>query len=214
MKACFLKLTLAILMGIVCIEEKTYSAVDQSLNSTFFQNPAELSQISQTQFMIGNTFIEPTLKFKGRSTGGFGNATSNAHNNLPYFLGASRLNNRFVLGVNITPSGYGQIVWPLNSIVSPVSTKTSLFYYRTGIQSSYQLTNNLAIGAGLNLEINKLEEVDFIIPTMGNQINKASGLNYSADLGLFYKINSMHALTAAVYTPVNAIGSGSSSLNG
>ena len=95
-----------------------------------------------------------------------------------------------------------------------MSTKTSLFYYRTGIQSSYQLTNDLAIGAGINLDINKLEEVDFIIPNMGNQINKASGLNCSADIGLFYKINSSHTLTAAVYTPVNATGSGSSSLNG
>lgn len=190
-----------------------YSAVDQSLNDNFFQNPAELSKINQIQLIAGNLFIAPTFKFKGISSGSVGNATSRVNNLLPYLLSSYRLTNRFVLGINITPSAYGHLSWPLNSIVANTATETKVFYYRTGIQSSYQLTDNLAIGAGLNLEMNKLQEIDFVVPNMGNQINKMSGLNCSADIGLFYKITPRNSLTAAIYTPVKAVGFGSSSLN-
>lgn len=215
MKERFLKsffLTL-FFISLILIGQNTYSAVDQFLNDTFFQNPAELSQVNQVRLMVGNLFISPSLRFTGISHGETGNAASVAQDNLPYLLGGYRLTKRFVMGINITPSGYAHVEWPLHSVVANASTTTKLLYYRTGIQSSYQFTDNLAIGLGFNLEHNKNLELDFVVPGMGNQINKVSDLNASVDLGVFYKINKRDSLTAAVYTPVKAIGVGTSTLN-
>ncbi len=210
-----LKFTLAtsLSLALTAFVEKTFSAVDQSLNDLFYQNPAELTLINQVQWVAGDLFVEPKLTFTGSAPGGVGSATSKVNNNLPYLLGSYRLSKRFVLGINITPTGYGHTEWPIDSIVSTVSTKTNVLYYRSGIQFGYQLTDKLSVGAGLNLEIIHLEEVDFLIPNLGNQVNKASGYNYTLDIGLFYKINPRHSITAAAYTPVNMVGSGTSTLN-
>ena len=215
MKLTFLRLVLGttILISFGFFGEKTYSAVSQSLNDTFFQNPAELSLIDHIRLRVGNVFIVPSLRFTGTSTGGAGSVTSKVSDNLPYLLGDYRVSERFVLGINVVPSGYGHLEWPLDSIVSNVTTTTSLFYYRAGVQSSYQLTKDLAIGMGLNCQVNKNDELDFVVPNMGNEINKVSGLNPSGDIGLFYKINAKNFFTAAFYTWVNAMGSGTSSLN-
>ena len=46
-----------------------YGAVSQILNDSFFQNPAELLVVNNTQAIIGNVFINPNIKFKGSSYG-------------------------------------------------------------------------------------------------------------------------------------------------
>ncbi|WP_347252206.1 outer membrane protein transport protein [Legionella sp.] len=200
------------IINLTFFERKVYGAVDQILNSNFFQNPAELSQIKQIKLFGGNVFIMPKLKFTGTTSLGSGSAKSKVHDSLPYLLTAYRFTDRFVLGINITPSVYGHINWPINSIVAEKSTLTHFLYYRGSIQSSYQFTDKLALGAGFNLEYNKLGELDFVVPYMGNQINKVKGTNYTGDLGLFYKINSHNYLTMAIYTAVNTYGHGISSL--
>lgn len=164
--------------------------------------------VNQHQWILGNQFVSPRFQFKGISSGQVGEATSNPQNALPYMLASYRLSDRFVMGVNIVPSGYGHFDWPIDSIVANDSTKTYLFYYKAIVQSSYQLSNDLAIGLGLNIEDNHRLELDFVVPSQGNQINRISGLNVFPDVGLFYKINSKNYFTAAVYAPLNTYGRG------
>ncbi len=213
MIALFLRQNTAIALLTTFFVATSYGAVNQSLIDTFYQNPAELSLVKQAQLLGGDLFIAPKLKFTGSAPGGTGSVTSSVKNNLPYLLSAYRITDRFVLGINITPSGYAHIDWPINSIFSSTSTKTDILYYRSGLQSSYQINDALALGAGVNLETLHLAEVDFVIPGMGNEINKSAGLAYSIDLGLFYKITPKHSLTIAGYTPVSTFGSGTSTLN-
>jgi long-subunit fatty acid transport protein len=193
--------------------DKAYCAVDQFLNDYFFQNPSVLSQIKQMQLILGNVFVVPKLEFTGLTSLGSGTVLSRVNDSLPYLLSAYRLSENFVVGLNITPSAYGHIDWrPHNSIVSEASTTTRIFYYRIGAQSSYQLSSSLAIGLGFNIAYNKLAELDAVVPNMGNQINKASGVNHTFDLGLFYKIDAQNYLTFAAYTCVDKFGNGTSSL--
>lgn len=193
-------------------QQKSYSAVDQLLNANFFPNPAELSLINNAQLIAGNVFIVPTLNFTGTTSLGSGKVKSHVNNSLPYLLTAYRVSDKFVLGINIAPSAYGQIDWPDNSFIVESSTLTRLFYYRIGAQTSYQFTDKLALGFGINLHYNKLAELDWVVPNMGNQINKIKGFTHSFDAGLFYKINSHTNFTMAAYTPVNTFGHGTSSL--
>lgn len=212
----YLKQTIIIILIIInltFLEKKAYAAVDQILNGNFYQNPAELSQIKQMQLLAGNIFTVPQFTFNGITPLGSGSVRSKAHNLLPYLLTAYRFTDRFVFGANLTPSAYGHLKWPLNSIVAESSTETYFLYYRAGIQASYKFSNNLALGMGFNLEYNKLGEIDSLIPNRGNQINKIKGVNYTGDIGLFYKINSRNFLTMVVYTDVNTFANGTSSLN-
>lgn len=192
--------------------EQSIAAVDQFLNDDFYQNPAELSVINHYQITAGNIWINPVSNFTGTAYGVTGNANSNVTDYLPYILSAYRIKEKFVLGFNVTPSGYGHLNWPEDSFVSPASTTTNVRYYRYGFQSSYQINDDLALGVGFNIEENAKYQLNFVIPGQGNQINSITGLNYTGDFGLYYKINSKTYVSLAGYTQVNTYGHGTSSI--
>lgn len=198
-------------LGLFLWESEAYSAVSQILNDNFFQNPAELNLINTFQVIAGNVFINPSFKFEGTSYSLNGSAKSNVIDYLPYVLSAYRVTDRLVLGFNVTPSIYGHLNWPTDSIVSQASTVTDFLYYRFGFQSSYQFTDSLAIGCGFNIEDDAVYKLNFVVAGQGNQINSVSGVNYTGDLGIYYKINNKNYLTIAGYTQVNTYGHGYSS---
>ena len=190
--------------------EMAFCSSGQILNDIFYQNPAVLNSINKVQIIGGNIIINPNIKFEGTSYGRNGSSNSNVTDYLPYILAAYRFTEKLVLGINITPSAYGHLDWPVNSIVSQASTVTKLLYYRIGFQSSYQFTDTLALGFGFNLEDNAQCQLNFVVPGQGNQVNSVSGLNYTGDLGLYYKIDSKTNLAIAGYTQVSTYGKGTS----
>lgn len=48
-------------------QNSAYAAVYQILSDYFYQNPAELSQIHETQLILGNIFAIPSMKFNGQT---------------------------------------------------------------------------------------------------------------------------------------------------
>ncbi len=187
---------------------KGYTAVSQFLNDNFFQNPAELNTLSQSQLILGSIFINPYVHYEGYANGALGELSSNTYNNLPYILTGYRINERWVIGFNALPSAYANLEWPEDSFISQITTKTKLVYYRVGLQSSYQLNDRWSLGAGFNIEDNAQYFINFIVPEQGNQVNSITGINYTGDIGLYYKINEFHYLTLAGYTQVNTYGRG------
>lgn len=188
-----------------------HGAVSQILNDNFFQNPAELKIIDNLQIVVGNVFINPTINYSGNAYGVNGQTKSNVNDYLPYLLSAYRFTDRLVLGFNITPSVYGHLNWPENSFVAQASTQTKLLYYRFGFQSSYEFTEKLAFGIGVNIEDNAQFQLNFLVPGQGNQVNSITGLNPTGDVGFYYKINTKNYLTLAGYSQVNTYGHGTSS---
>ncbi len=196
------------------LNELGYCAVAQILNDSFFQNPAELNVINTSQIIAGNVFINPLFNFSGSSYGVNGAVKSNVNDYLPYLLTGYRFSDKLVLGFNVLPSMYGHLDWPIDSFVSQASTLTKLLYYRFGFQLSYQITEDLAFGVGFNVEDNGQYQLNFVVPGQGNQVNSVTGLNYTGDFGLYYKIDSKNYLTVAGYTQVDTYGHGTSSSNG
>lgn len=205
---------LTVLFSCILHIQEGFCAVAQILNDSFFQNPAELNVINKSQIIAGNIFINPFFNFSGSSNATNGSVDSNVNDYLPYLLTAYRFSDKFVLGFNVLPSMYGHLDWPVDSFVSQASTLTKLLYYRFGFQSSYQITEDLAVGVGFNIEDSGQYQLNFVIPGQGNQVNKITGLNYTGDFGVYYKIDSKNYLTVAGYTQVDTYGHGTSSANG
>lgn len=194
-------------------QNSSHAAVYQILSDYFYQNPAELSQIHETQLILGNVFAIPSMEFNGQTLLGSGTANSKVNNSLPYVLTAHRFTDKWVVGFNVTPSAYGHIDWGDDSIVSNSSTVTDMLYYQFGLQSGYQFNENVTLGAGFNVEYNKFAALNYMTLPLGNQVNKIeNGVNYVGDFGVYYKINAHNYLTAAIYTQVSTYGHGSSTL--
>ena len=114
----------------ISFDEVAFGVASQIITDMFYQNPAELGLVNQMQLIAGDVFLAPRLEFSGQSTNGIGTAQSKVNDNLPYMLSATRLNDHFVMGLNLTPSTYGHMEWPANSIVAEVATLTYSIYYR------------------------------------------------------------------------------------
>ena len=195
------------------LQNSAYAAVYQILSDYFYQNPAELSQIHETQLILGNVFAIPSMEFNGQTPIGSGTASSKVNNSLPYVLTSHRFTDKWVVGFNVTPSAYGHINWGDDSIVSNSSTITNILYYQFGLQSGYQFNEDLTLGVGFNVEYNKFAALNYMTPPLGNQVNKIeNGVNYVGDFGVYYKINAHNYLTAAIYTQVSTYGHGISTL--
>lgn len=108
--------------------------------------------MNDTQLVLGNAFVMPSFEFNGETPIGRGVANSKVNNFLPYLLTAHRFTDKFVFGFNVTPSGYGHIDWPEDSIVANASTVTNVLYYQFGLQSEYQFNDELAVGIGFDIE--------------------------------------------------------------
>lgn len=188
-----------------------YAAITQFLNDSFFQNPAELNKVFQSQFTLGSVFINPYVQYEGGANGRVGEVSSNVYSTLPYILSGYRVNEKWVVGLNVLPSAYANIQWPEDSFISQITTTTKALYYRIGFQSSYKLSERWYLGAGFNIEDNAQYYLNFVVPGQGNQMNSITGVNYTGDAGVYYKINEYNYLTFAGYTQVNTYGHGTSS---
>lgn len=180
---------------------KVLASGGQLLNSTFYPNPAEVSKIKTFEFIGGNLFFLPNLSYTGTSYGKTGSAKSSVYDPIPYMYVNYRLSDKWVVGVNMLPSVYGDLRWPADSIVANASVITNVLYYRSGVLTSYQITPDLALGIGFNLERNYLE-VAFMDPYLGFERNKSAGYHFVTDVGITYKFTSKDRISFAYYTPV------------
>ena len=202
--------------GLLCLSlgltPQTDAAVGQMLTDYFFQNPADLGLVRKQQLIVGNLLIAPTLDFNGTATGGTGQARSSVVDSLPYLLADIRLSDKWVLGFNVVPSEYGHLNWPIDSVVAHDSTVTKIYYYLLGFQSSFQLSERITLGLGLNIHYHYLAELDALVGNLGNEVNKASAINNGLDAGLRYKITNNHTFIVAFYSPVDRYAHGTSTL--
>ncbi len=183
---------------------KVFASGGQLLNSTFFPNPADIAKIKTFEFRGGNLFFVPTLTFKGTAHGKTGTAKSSVYDPIPYLYTSYRINNKLAVGINMLPSLYGDLSWPGNSLIAYNSVITNVLFYRSGVLASYQITPELALGVGVNLEREYLE-LSFLTKTAGFERNKTAGYNYVTDFGIYYKLTSSDGISLAYYTPVDSV---------
>lgn len=200
--SCFLLNTLLI--------EQGYAAVTQILNDNFYPNPAELQSIKQSKIILGSIFINPYVHYTGTANDSYGETESDVRDSLPYLLVGYRLNEQWTLGFNAIPTSYAHISWSKPSFIAEQSTETKELYYRFGIQSGYRYNEKLSLGAGFNVEDNTNYCINFVVPGQGNQENCIHDVNYTGNVGLYYKLNDKNFISLSANSQVNTYGHGSS----
>lgn len=187
-----------------CWNSELFAAGGQLLNSTFFPNPADTAEIKTFEFIGGNLFFVPTLKFTGTAHRKKGSAESKVYDPIPYMYLNYRFTDKWVVGVNMLPSVYGDILWPEDSIVAKSSINTNVLFYRVGILTSYNITSDLVLGVGFNIE-RLASQLSFISDDLGYVRNKTSGYDSVTDFGFSYKLNSQNKISLAYYTPIRSV---------
>lgn len=167
-----------------------------------FSNPAALNSVKNDQLVIGGMVLSSQFRFNGTAAGASGTATSNTTDVLPYGRIAKRIAPRLVASFDVTQPYYTNIQYPVNSIVNAFATSTVIRDTNYSPKLSYQVTDRLALGVGIDANYLYNAQLNFAVPPFGNLTNKASSWAMGWDMGLFYVITPATFLNLSFYSKI------------
>ncbi|KTC97098.1 outer membrane protein [Legionella geestiana] len=189
-----------------------------------YANPAELFKVQESEFIIGSVGQNLNMKFRGNSINfntfryDEGRATTNQTDALPYGRFARRINQKLVLGVDVTEPYFSNLRWGNNSILRYITTQTVLRDVDISPRASVALSQSLFVGAGLNINLLRNNEINFAVPTgplsYANLINKSSATKTGFNLGAYYVVNPTNFVGVSYFSPIKMNTTGPSILNG
>ena len=168
--------------------------------SAIWYNPAGLTQLQGTHFLVGGYLIDPSYRFDGPTA----DATMDKLSFLPQVYAESDFgleDFRFGLGVN-NVFGINED-WGQNTPFATVFTKGHLYVINIEPTVAYQVTENFSLGVGLNVYFGSLdlEHKQPLGPPptpMGHFRYHGDGWAVGASPGLMWKIDDRNTF-AAIY---------------
>ena len=166
-----------------------------------FQNPAAMQQIKDTKMVSGVFFPNVNFKFTGKVAGRHGTVKSNNTLFFPYFVGAQRIVDRVVLGVDVSNPILGYVTWPVNGFQRALSVKTIVESYEVTPKISISLTKKLAIGGSFRYLSVYRGQLDY---TVLNSLvtNNGTGHAVGGTVGFWWMINPQTFLDFSYFTPI------------
>ena len=188
----------------------SYATSYQIFADLNFSNPAALNSVHEAEFILGGTTLFDRFHFTGTAAGVGGTATSRTTNYFPYGRIAVRITPKLVAGLDITQPYYTNIQYPRNSVVNLFATETILRDTNFSPKISYQATERLALGLGLDINNFYNGQLNFVVPPLGVMTNKADSWAWGFDAGLFYVITPATFLNLTYYSKIVQHASGTS----
>lgn len=191
---------------------EVYASAGVVFSPYTYVNPASMSLVKKFSLTLGGGEFFLNTKFRGTNAGITGKSSANKNSFLPYGQIMYRLAPKWVVGVDVsTPLFYNYFNFksgPLAGIKAEGLTKN----YSPKI--SYQVTDKLALGIGLDLlqtygyRITQPLAVDQVLSV------KASGFAVGWDAGFLYKIRPTSLLSFDYHSRIIKKLNGTSYLNG
>ncbi len=179
-----------------------YATSYQVFADLSYSNPAALNSVKQGELILGGTALYSRFHFTGIAAGVPGSATSHTSDFLPYGRLAMRLSPKLVASLDITQPYYTNIQYPRNSVVNLFATETFIRDTNYSPKLSYQVTERLALGAGIDLNNLYNAQLNFVVPPFGVMTNKADSWAYGWDAGLFYVMTPATFLNLSYYSQI------------
>lgn len=187
-----------------------------------YNNPSEIFKVKNYELLLGGTGSYADLKFEG-SVLNFNTFQYNSGVNhsrtytvLPYGRIAKRLNQKIVVGLDVTEPFNSNLNWGSDAFTRYAATQNYLTDVDVSPKISYSVTQQLQIGAGLNFNFLTNNEVNWAFPTgqttYANLINKSSSFGLGYDLGATYIFNQTNFLGLTYYSKIKQNTQGTSVL--
>ena len=199
-------------LGLLAMSSQAYGAALQMFSDINYANPAELSMIKVGQLMLGTGIVNAHIRYQGTVYGVNGVANATMTNDLSYGRFAWRTSPKIVVALAVTQPVFADINFGPNSFVSPITTDTLVKTINIAPRMSYQVTPQLSLGIGLDLEYKYLNRLDFQVAGLGVVKNHSTGFFPGFDLGAFYIFNQSTFGSVSFYSrrPGNTTGTSTS----
>ena len=177
-----------------------------------YNNPSELFRVKKDLFLIGSTNGYADLGFNGSVLNfntlqyASGINHSKTFTPMPYGRLARRLNEKIVIGIDVTEPFNSNLNWGTDTFTRYANTQNYLTDIDVSPKISYALTKSLQIGGGLNFNFLPNNEVNFAFPTSqssyANLVNPTSSFGLGFNLGATYFINQTNFLGLTYYSRI------------
>lgn len=179
-----------------------YAFGPQSFLGLNYSNPAALNLVKQGEVIVGGTELWVNTKFSGTYAGITSSAESHTISFIPYGRLAYRVDPKIVVGVDVTQPLFTAFVYPNNSFIASAAVNSFTRDVDISPRASFQVTEKLAVGVGLNFNSLYNAEASFAIPAVGILYNKADSWAYGYNLGLFYAARQETLLGLSYYSQI------------
>ena len=205
---------LSLLATLLAASNAAHATIVQYLWGNTYENPAALNMTKDGVFTLGVIWAAPSSNFSGMTQNGPANASASSSAGLPYFSLAKRLSPDLVVGLDCSRPFYGDLDYGINSSVAGFSTRTTLNSVDLSPKVSWQVTPQLALGAGFSATQLYGININFALAPGQEVTNQGSGWAYGFNLGASYALNQTNFLALSVFSGSNITFKGPSTYQG
>lgn len=190
----------------------SHANVLQYFTGISYSNPSDLFKIKKTTWILGATGFYSDLRFDGSVLNlntlqyDRGTSYSRTYTLLPYGRFAKRINDKTVIAVDVTEPFNSNLNWGTDSFTRYANTQNYLTDVDLNPKFSFEISRNISVGAGINLNFLRNNEVNWAFPTSSatyaNLINKSSSYGTGYNLGLTYSVNPRNILGLAYFSRI------------
>ncbi len=173
-------------------------------------NPASMSTVEKFSASIGGRYLGGTLKFKGTNGGVTGTSKSDIKILAPNGQIMYRIHPSWVIGLDISTIGAAYENFKSGNLAGTKSTINIVDY---SPKISYEITDKLALGIGIDLAQTYNYNINFPTPA-GEMRNKAKGFGVGWNTGFLYKIQPTSLFYGSYHSKITHSAKNKSSLPG
>lgn len=167
--------------------------------SALWYNPAAITELENTQILLGSTMILPAIKHE--YTGGSDEIPKVLHVP-PHFYITRKINEKISAGFGLTAPFGLQTNWDLNSRASNVATLSDLKVLNYNLNLAYKLTEKLSVAAGVNYVYLDAELDKYLSSLSFEQKLKGDGTAWGYNVAAFYKLDDKWNFGASFRSPI------------
>lgn len=195
--------------------------VIQFLGGLSFNNPALLAQIKNNEFILGATVVYNNLVFNGTQLDlrtfeyPYGQSRVSTTSFVPFGRAAQRINDKWVFSLDVTQPFHSNLDWGRYSVGRYAAVDNFLRDYDFSPKLAFQFSKKLQIGAGINFNVLRNNEVSWVLPTGPVDsllVNKTSSVGYGFNAGFNYAITPMDQIGYTYYSRIKQRSEGYSRL--
>lgn len=195
--------------------------VIQFLAGLSFNNPALLTQVENSEFILGSTIVGVNGKFQGSQlnlttfTPAYGQSRTDAVSFVPYGRAAQRINDKWVFSFDITEPFNSNLQWDRYAVTRYAAVDTILHDFDFSPKLAVQFNEKLQLGAGVNFSVLYNHLASWVLPTSSGDAllaNHSSSVGYGFNAGLNYLITPMNQIAFTYYSRIRQRTEGTSQL--
>lgn len=214
----------ALLLSCLSFSTGLQANVIQYYTGISYNNPSDLFKVKDNELIFGGTGFYVNMEFNGSSlnfnSGQYEQGTSYTRTTslLPFGRIAKRYNEQLVFAIDVTQPFHSNLVWGDDAFTRYANTHNLLTDTDFSPKVEYSFNQKFHIGAGLNLNFLKNNEVNFALPTgpttYDTLVNRTSGFGTGFNLGATLALSQQDFVDLTYYSRIKQRTRGYSQFNG